>query len=152
MRAVWSWVLWQLGAWITYCIDILSQYIIMFYIQAMIDAALASGSGMVLLDVRPKQQYDLFHLPGSVNVPIEELTSRMGEVAAACSSCIDSRVATSGRQKDAEPIPIIVVCRRGNASQLAVQELRSSGLGHAMDIVGGITQWARDVDGAIPIL
>lgn len=118
-----------------------------FLNQAVIDAATASGSRVVLLDVRPKRQYDLFHLPGSINVPIEELTSRMGEIADAC-SCVD-RKAMPG---DTKPTPIIVICRRGNASQLAVQEMKSLGLGHARDIMGGMTQWAIDVDGAMPVL
>ncbi|GBF89175.1 adenylyltransferase and sulfurtransferase [Raphidocelis subcapitata] len=48
--------------------------------------------------------------------------------------------------------PVYVVCRRGNHSQLAVQELRAAGLREVFDLAGGMEAWAAEVDPAMPVL
>ncbi len=42
------------------------------------------GQRVVLLDVRPKAQYDIVALPGVVHVPFEEVERRLEEVLALC--------------------------------------------------------------------
>jgi adenylyltransferase/sulfurtransferase len=44
------------------------------------------------------------------------------------------------------------MCRRGNNSQLAVKRLRELGVQGAVDVVGGIENWARTVDPSMPIV
>lgn len=46
--------------------------------------------------------------------------------------------------------PLYVVCRRGNDSQRAVARLRQLGIVHAVDMVGGMEAWAREVDPSFP--
>ena len=46
---------------------------------------------------------------------------------------------------------IIVVCRRGNDSQLAVELLRENGYMDSFDITGGLESWTKDVDPEFPI-
>lgn len=46
--------------------------------------------------------------------------------------------------------PLYVVCRRGNDSQRAVARLRQLGIKHAVDVVGGMEAWAREVDPSFP--
>jgi adenylyltransferase/sulfurtransferase len=51
---------------------------------------------------------------------------------------------------------IIVICRRGNDSQIAVQKLREKLNGNGRnilirDVVGGLHSWARSVDPTFPI-
>ena len=58
----------------------------------------------------------------------------------------------SGSLNPAGTMPFLVICRRGNASQIAVQRLRSVGISNAKDVIGGLTQWSRDVDGGLPVL
>ena len=41
-------------------------------------------------------------------------------------------------------VPVCVVCRRGNDSQLAVQLLKQKGWANVFDLEGGLTAWARD--------
>lgn len=36
--------------------------------------------GITLLDVRPEEEYALGHLPGAMNIPLEELESRLAEL------------------------------------------------------------------------
>lgn len=82
-----------------------------------------------LVDVRPKEQFDIVHLPGSVNIPYGEIKS----------ITIDKST------------PITVICRYGRDSQLAVQYLKSHGYNDVQDVVGGLDAWKRDVDPDFPI-
>jgi rhodanese-related sulfurtransferase len=40
----------------------------------------ATGGGPVVLDVRGPDEYAAGHLPGAINVPAEELPSRLAEI------------------------------------------------------------------------
>lgn len=51
-----------------------------------------------------------------------------------------------------DPKRIIVMCRRGNHSQLAVERLRLAGVCGAVDVVGGYEAWAATVDMDMPVL
>jgi adenylyltransferase/sulfurtransferase len=80
------------------------------------------------------------HLPLAFNIPIEELEGRLTEVK----ELLSNRSTSS---------PLMVICRRGNASQMAVQQLRMAGFtDNVVDIIGGMTQWSKDVDSFLPIL
>ena len=47
---------------------------------------------------------------------------------------------------------VIVVCRRGNDSQLAVRLLKSNtALSNVVDIIGGLAQWSKSVDPTLPL-
>lgn len=63
---------------------------------------------------------------------------------------IKQQLASSGIPLDTSPV--VVVCRRGNDSQLAVQLLHEmdSNL-NIRDIRGGLHAWARDVDSLFPV-
>ncbi|KAG1668301.1 hypothetical protein FOA52_011198 [Chlamydomonas sp. UWO 241] len=143
--------------------------------KALLSAAASSSLKPVLIDVRPELQFKLFHLPGAVNVPIEELEGRVDEVQRMCglssttaaaadepsaSDCGGAAAAPGGTERGGDapggdgesPAPLYVICRRGNASQEAVAALRAAGLRHAFDVIGGMTRWAADVDGSLPVL
>ncbi|KAJ1567541.1 Molybdenum cofactor synthesis protein 3, partial [Cladochytrium tenue] len=101
----------------------------------------ASGAPHVLLDVRDTNQFAVAALGGAVNVPWRELPRRLGEV-------LD--LASAGEEDD--PLPVYVVCRQGNDSQLAVRLLRAGGLATARDVRGGLRAWSDRVDGEFPRL
>jgi rhodanese-related sulfurtransferase len=120
-------------------------------------------------DSRPTELLALTPLAGAVNVPIEELEGRVGEVRRLCglggSSATTAAAEPSGSGAAAAPgstegggdaggetPSLYVICRRGNASQEAVVALRAAGLGHAVDVIGGMSRWAADVDGSLPVL
>lgn len=44
-----------------------------------------------------------------------------------------------------------VVCRRGNDSQLAVEQLHKAGMGNCMDLIGGLQGWAQQQDASFPM-
>lgn len=86
------------------------------------------------LDVRSTIQYELCHIEGFYNIPLEQLSSRRAE--------IQNKV-TSGKS-------VVVICRRGNASQQAVSLLESWGIHNVHDIIGGIEEWRKQCDPSLP--
>ncbi|KAJ3032053.1 hypothetical protein HDV00_008004 [Rhizophlyctis rosea] len=102
----------------------------------------------VLLDVRETVQYNICALPGSIHIPWKDLEKRIDEVQVAASN---TKITDSPLSNTAEShLPVYVVCRLGNDSQLAVQLLKQRGLKDVKDIVGGLERWARDVDPTFP--
>lgn len=82
--------------------------------------------GAVLLDVRTPQEYREGHVPGSKNVPLQEM----------------NRVNAAVPKKDT---PLFVYCHSGARSRQAVEELRRMGYLHVKNI-GGITAYTGKVE------
>lgn len=87
---------------------------------------LAPGDTVVLVDVRQPEEFSAppGHLPGAVNVPLADLPSRTGELAA--------------RQQ-----PIVVVCKTDRRSAQAATELLATGLRNVAVLRGGTDEWHR---------
>ena len=114
----------------------------------------------ILIDVRDPVQFDLCHLPRSINLPFSAL-SRDPEASIAA---LDKRIASD------KEIPggckIVFICRFGNDSQRAVEAFLGRGEGGMMgergrgmvggkcevlgDVEGGFRAWMREVDGGFP--
>lgn len=114
-------------------------------------AFIKTGKPHLLVDVRFPVELEITQLPTTThNVPMDEFTKPVE-----CSSLLnilgeDVRERASAEQ----PLPLFVVCRRGNDSQLAVQKLQSVFSDVPViikDIVGGLTAWSNDVDKNFPI-
>jgi phage shock protein E len=80
--------------------------------------ALIAG-GAAVVDVRTAEEYAEDHLANAVNVPVEELAKRIGEV--------DALV---GGQKDR---PVVVYCASGGRSAKAKQQLEAAGYGRVVN-------------------
>ncbi|KKA29663.1 hypothetical protein TD95_002812 [Thielaviopsis punctulata] len=102
----------------------------------------------ILLDVRGKEHFSVGALDGAVNFPL---------------SCISVSNGPDGILKDVLPdgvpqgIPIYVICRQGEDSQVAVQRLREVGLDRngtrdIIDIEGGMRDWKLKIDPDMPFL
>lgn len=87
----------------------------------------------LVIDVRPKEQFDICALPGSHNIPLER---------------ISQDVLPLNLERDA---PILTVCRRGNQSQRAVLKLKALGYTNVKDLIGGVTAYANQVDPEFPL-
>jgi len=98
-----------------------------------LQAALSSGVKTRLIDVRPKTEYGICHLPDSINIPLNEFTANPPTI-------------------DPDQPDIFVVCRLGNDSQIAVDALRGAGAKcKVKDLIGGLRAWAKDVDPEFPV-
>ncbi|HXU01899.1 MAG TPA: rhodanese-like domain-containing protein [Polyangia bacterium] len=85
------------------------------------DARKLVAAGAHLVDVRSPEEYARGHLPGAVNIPVQELDRRLGEVGPA----------------DRE---LIVYCRSGHRSTRAAQVLREHGFTKVHNL-GPMTAW-----------
>ena len=85
---------------------------------------LQSGRDIRLIDVRSPAEYASVHIPGSYNVPLDQLGEHRTELQA-----LDA--------------PIVLVCRSGNRARQAealLKKVDASGL-HILD--GGVVAWER---------
>ena len=81
--------------------------------------------GVTLVDVRTPEEYAGGHIPGARSIPLDQLSARMGELAAL---------------KDQE---LFLVCERGGRSLAATQELGAAGFTHAINVEGGTSAWRQ---------
>ena len=76
---------------------------------------------LVILDVRTVSEYDEGHILGAINIPVEELETRTGEL-----------------NEDDE---ILVYCRTGNRSTTAIDILEDAGFTKLYHMNEGINGW-----------
>jgi len=95
-------------------------------LKALMDA----GKPYCLLDVREPWEIALARIPGSVDIPLQEIPARCRELEAGAE--------------------IIVMCHGGVRSQRAAEFLVRQGFGTVRNLQGGIDAWAREVDPTVP--
>lgn len=77
--------------------------------------------GYLLLDVRTPAEIMERSIPGSLNIPLQEIEQRLAEIP---------------RDKK-----LLVICRSGNRSRQAIQILIQHGYKDLYNVDGGITAW-----------
>ncbi|KAH8305416.1 hypothetical protein KR018_002823, partial [Drosophila ironensis] len=93
----------------------------------------------LLIDVRQTAEFEICQLPEAVNVPLAQILD-------------DSYLKRFATELQDKTLPIIMVCRRGNDSQIAVQHVRNRFPEHSVrDLVGGLHAWAEYVDANFPV-
>lgn len=85
------------------------------------DAHQLVKDGARLVDVRTPQEFSAGHIEGAVNIPLQELDTRMGELG----------------NKDGQ---IVLYCRSGNRSAQAAQRLKGAGFS-AVHNLGAMSRW-----------
>lgn len=88
---------------------------------AMVAEELADGNPPLLLDIRSPREWAAKHIEGSVNVPLNHLQERIGEIPR------DRRIA--------------VHCAGGYRSSIAAGILHQHGLTHLIEMAGGLAAW-----------
>ncbi|RCK56132.1 Adenylyltransferase and sulfurtransferase UBA4 [Candida viswanathii] len=96
------------------------------------------GKKHLLIDVRPREQFEITKLPNSVNIEWDPLLRK--------ADTLDD-VLPEGFTKEDD---VYVVCRFGNDSQLAVNKLLELNFTNPKDIAGGLNKWVDDVDPTMP--
>ena len=77
-----------------------------------------------VLDVRTPGEYESIHIPGSYNVPLDQLAEHAEEIRGAVEH------------------PVVLVCRSGARSRQAQETLERSGLRNLHLLEGGLDAWA----------
>ncbi|MFN2397900.1 MAG: rhodanese-like domain-containing protein [Gemmatimonadaceae bacterium] len=77
---------------------------------------------VVYLDVREPHEWNLFHVPGAVHLPLASLQNKVAEVVAR-----ESRV--------------VIYCARGNRSALAADSMQELGYTDVVSLAQGIRGW-----------
>jgi rhodanese-related sulfurtransferase len=88
-----------------------------------VQAMLADGGALQLIDVREPYERDAGHIAGSAHIELVRLADRAGEL-------------------DPE-VPVVFYCRVGARSLMAAQALRAAGL-QAYSMDGGLVRWAGE--------
>ncbi|HRE88333.1 MAG TPA: rhodanese-like domain-containing protein [Myxococcota bacterium] len=70
------------------------------------------AKGAPLIDVRTPEEFAAGHVPGAINIPVDEVPSRLAELARL----------TEGKGKD-----LVVYCRSGRRSAIAASTLSAEG-------------------------
>jgi rhodanese-related sulfurtransferase len=91
--------------------------------QEEVLARLGSGQDTVVLDVRTAQEFAAGHVPGAINIPHDQVEARIGELEHA---------------RDRE---IVVYCRTGRRSDLALQILAARGFSKLLHLEGDYLAW-----------
>jgi rhodanese-related sulfurtransferase len=78
---------------------------------------------LFVLDVRTPQEFAAGHVPGAVNVPHDQLASRLAEVP---------------RDKD-----VVLYCRSGRRSALAADVLAANGYSRVSHLEGDMNAWVE---------
>lgn len=85
------------------------------------EAADRFAAGAYLLDVREQSEWNEGHINGAVLIPLGELSTRLSEIPA---------------DRD-----VLIICRSGNRSAQARDQLRSAGYPNTTSIDGGMNAW-----------
>lgn len=88
-----------------------------------------AGEAHLVLDVREASELQAASLDGALHVPLMTLPDRVSEIPA--------------------DMPVVVMCHHGMRSMNAVQWLRANGMDNVVNLIGGISAWAREVDPSV---
>ncbi len=77
----------------------------------------------LVVDIRSMNDFAKGHIINALNIPVNDLKKQIGTL-------------DKYRGK-----PVIVVCRSGNQSQLAVRQLRQAGFDEVYNLAGGMVGW-----------
>ena len=93
---------------------------------------LDEGEDLLLLDVREPFEHELAHIADARLIPLGELETALGGLAA-------------WRER-----PVVVHCKTGGRSRRACELLRAHGFSSVENLRGGIEAWSKEVDSAVP--
>lgn len=86
----------------------------------------ANQNTVTILDVRTPAEFDSEHIPGSFNVPLDQLPQYAASL------------------RDSIHRPVVLVCRSGARAQQAELALQSTGLDGLHLLAGGVASWEAE--------
>ena len=79
------------------------------------------NDGALVLDVRTQEEWDQYHIPNAIFIPLEQLRDRMNELP--------------------QDKTIVVVCASGSRSQYGREILYKAGYKNVSSMAGGMMNW-----------
>jgi rhodanese-related sulfurtransferase len=99
---------------------------------AQLKADIAAGLPIQLVDVREQAEHDAFNIGGEL-IPLSELFEHA------------SKIVTDR--------PVIVYCKIGIRSQIAIQRLQDKyNFSHLINLQGGMEAWKKTIEGGSPYI
>ncbi|XP_030621435.1 thiosulfate:glutathione sulfurtransferase-like [Chanos chanos] len=100
-------------------------------------ALMGPDSGLILVDVRSKDEWGKGHIPGSINMPLENVETDLSLDAAAFK-------AKYGVAKPPLDYPTLVFhCQTGRRSGIATEKARNLGFVKARNYTGSYKEWSE---------
>ncbi|GAC1372937.1 MAG: rhodanese-like domain-containing protein [Ktedonobacteraceae bacterium] len=90
-----------------------------------VEELLRDGNTVKIIDVRTPAEYQAMHIPGSYNVPLDQLPEHKTELASAIQ------------------VPVILVCRSGARAEQAATVFDATSLAQFHVLRGGISAWEQ---------
>ncbi|MCA9042515.1 MAG: rhodanese [Planctomycetaceae bacterium] len=97
-----------------------------------VKAKLDNKDDFLLLDCREEDEYRTVHIDGATLIPMSVVQERVGELET---------------NKEGE---IVVYCHHGGRSLRVTMWLRQQGFAKAINMSGGIDEWAQKIDPSLP--
>ncbi|MGQ0383501.1 MAG: rhodanese-like domain-containing protein [Gammaproteobacteria bacterium] len=91
--------------------------------RALVERLAWGDQSLVVLDVRTPEEYRQGHVAGARNIPHTELPSRLAEL------------------EDARDADIVVYCRSGNRTKIALDTLDKAGFRRLLHLEGDWQRW-----------
>jgi rhodanese-related sulfurtransferase len=92
--------------------------------QALLERQAKGDPSLFVLDVRTPEEYAAGHVPGAVNVPYDQVASRLAQIP---------------KDKD-----VVLYCKSGRRAGLAADVLAANGYTKLEHLQGDIQAWLQD--------
>lgn len=98
--------------------------------DALLERARAADESFVIVDVRTPAEFAQGHVPGAINIPVDQVANRVSELA-------------NAKNKD-----VVLYCRSGKRAAQAADVLKSNGFNKLLHLEGDIAKWEA---GKLPV-
>lgn len=95
--------------------------------KAVQDRLAAEGKDILVIDVRTPDEFRGGHIPNALNLPLGDLSGKVGGLAETLQGYADT--------------PVFLVCRTSNRAASAARILKDAGLRNLSVINGGMVKW-----------
>ena len=94
--------------------------------QSLAERVSSGDTALLVLDVRTAAEFDEGHIPGAVNIPYDSLAARIAELGPA-----------GGHD-------VVVYCRSGRRSAIALSTLKDAGFSRLFHLEGDWLRWSEE--------